>query len=69
MSKSKFFQTGRRIIYDYDSLGDSPACLSKEGQSLEGKLAVSQGYGYTEKGEESFCKQQLYLCKKYELDI
>ena len=45
-----FFFAGRRIIYDYDMFGDSPACISS-GKPIEGKAAISQGYGYTEHGK------------------
>jgi hypothetical protein len=45
-----FFFVGRRIIYDYDRFGDSPACISK-GENILGKVAISQGYGFTEKGK------------------
>ena len=40
---------GRRILYDYDKFGDSPACISN-GQNIDGKQATSQGYGFTEHG-------------------
>ena len=40
----------RRIIYDYDTIGDSPTCLG-DTDNLDGKEAVLQGYGINEKGE------------------
>ena len=42
----------RRIIYDYDTIGDSPTCLG-DSDNLDGKEAVLQGYGINEKGEFS----------------
>jgi len=39
----------RRIIYDYETFGDSPACLGEE-KDLDGKVALVQGFGITEDG-------------------
>ena len=50
-SQSCFFsKLGRRVIYDFDKFGDSPACISS-GAPIEGKTGTSQGLGYTEKVE------------------
>jgi hypothetical protein len=54
---------GRRIIYDYDRFGDSPSCLGKKDANLEGIVAVSQGYGLTETGEEN-CLNRLFCLNK-----
>ena len=40
----------RRVKYDFDVLGDSPACLGSEGD-LEGLAATAEGFGCTEKGK------------------
>ena len=45
-----FSKLGRRVIYDFDKFGDSPACISS-GAPIEGKTGTSQGLGYTEKVE------------------
>jgi hypothetical protein len=45
---------GRRIIYDYDTLGDCPTCLSKEGTNIDGKTAQIEGFKITEKGIFAF---------------
>ena len=45
-----FLFAGRRIIYNYDRFGDSPACISS-GKDIVGRAAISQGYGYTEHGK------------------
>lgn len=45
-------ELGRRVIYDFDKYGDSPACLAQK-QSLVGKIATTQGYGYTEESQTS----------------
>ena len=37
----------RRIIYDYEKYGDSPACLG-EIEDLAGIIGVTQGFGLTE---------------------
>jgi len=37
----------RRIIYDFDKYGDSPACIGKE-KNLENQVALTQGFGITE---------------------
>jgi len=44
---------GRRIIYDYKKFGDTPTCISS-GKDIIGKAAISQGYGFTEKGMKGF---------------
>ena len=40
----------RRIIYDYDTIGDSPTCLG-DAANLDGVEALSQGFGINDKGE------------------
>ena len=37
----------RRIIYDFDKYGDSPACIGKE-KNLKNQVALTQGFGITE---------------------
>jgi len=44
---------GRRIRYDFDKFGDSPACLGDPRRDLAGLNATSEGYGYTEHGNRS----------------
>jgi hypothetical protein len=39
----------RRVIYDYEVYGDSPACLGHE-MDLAGEIALVQGFGITEDG-------------------
>ena len=39
----------RRVIYDYERFGDSPACLGKE-EDLAGKQGLVQGFGINEDG-------------------
>ena len=39
----------RRVIYDYEKYGDSPACLGKD-KDLDGQVALVQGFGITEDG-------------------
>ena len=39
--------TERRIIYDFEKFGDSPACIGKE-KNLENQVALTQGFGITE---------------------
>ena len=46
-------QLGRRILYDFDKYGDSPACLSDGKKNIDGLEAVVQGYGTTETGKPS----------------
>ena len=41
----------RRIEYDYDKFGDSPSCFGT-GKNLDGRLAITEGYGFTEHGEK-----------------
>ncbi len=43
----------RRVEYDFDQFGDSPACLGEEGTQLTGASATSEGYGQTENGTTS----------------
>lgn len=45
-------ELGRRIIFDYDTIGDSPACLG-DGRDVVDQIATGQGYGATEKNEVS----------------
>ena len=45
--------SGRRIIFDYDTYGDSPSCLGSFKNRIEEKRGVVQGYGYNEKGKSS----------------
>ena len=56
--------SGRRIIYDYDKYGDTPACLGKQDQVLDGKIAVSQGYGLTENGKWLLNKNLVWLASR-----
>ena len=42
----------RRILFDYDKYGDSPACLGKD-EDLAGKIALTQGFGKTELESDS----------------
>ena len=37
----------RRIIYDFEKYGDSPACIGKE-KNLRKQVALTQGFGITE---------------------
>jgi len=39
----------RRVIYDYEKYGDSPACLGTD-KDLDGQVALVQGFGITEDG-------------------
>ena len=45
-------ELSRRIMFDFEKYGDSPMCLSKS-ELLDGKQALVQGFGLTEKGEQS----------------
>ena len=40
----------RKILYDYETYGDSPTCLNTE-CDIDGKEATLQGFGKTETGE------------------
>ena len=40
----------RKILYDYETYGDSPTCLNKE-CDIAGKEATLQGFGKTETGD------------------
>ena len=39
----------RRVIYDYERYGDSPACLGEE-NDLDQQIGLVQGFGITEDG-------------------
>ena len=39
-------------MYDYEKIGDSPACLGKE-ENLDQQLGLVQGFGITEDGINS----------------
>ena len=39
----------RRIIFDFETYGDSPVCLNRE-KLLKDQLAITQGFGITETG-------------------
>ena len=45
-------ELGRRVIFDFDTYGDSPMCTG-DTELLDGKTAVVQGFGLTEKGKQS----------------
>ena len=40
----------RKILYDYETYGDSPTCLNKD-KEIAGKKATLQGFGKTETGD------------------
>ena len=40
----------RKILYDYETYGDSPTCLNKD-CDIAGKEATLQGFGKTETGD------------------
>ena len=44
-----FIFSERRIIYDYERYGDSPACLGEE-NDLDQQIGLVQGFGITEDG-------------------
>ena len=44
-------ELGRRVIFDFDTYGDSPMCTG-DTELLDGKTAVVQGFGLTEKGKQ-----------------
>ncbi len=46
----EFCSSARRIEYDYDRFGDSPACMGDDGTELADMKATSEGWGLTEKG-------------------
>ena len=46
--ESYVIELGRRIEYDYDKFGDSPACMDKSGLDIISKTATVQGKGVTE---------------------
>ncbi len=48
-----FTYSARRVEYNFDKFGDSPACLGEEGTELTGASATSEGYGQTETGTTS----------------
>jgi secreted trypsin-like serine protease len=53
-SKEKYFDIAileleRRVIYDYERYGDSPACLGEE-NDLDQQIGLVQGFGITEDG-------------------
>ena len=43
----QFSISERRIIYDFEAIGDSPACIGKD-KNLEKQIALTQGFGITE---------------------
>ena len=45
-------ELGRRVMFDFEKYGDSPMCCGKL-DLLDGKQALVQGFGLTEKGEQS----------------
>ena len=45
-------EVGRRILFDFGKYGDSPVCCNHI-EELEGKIALVQGFGLTESGEQS----------------
>ena len=44
-----FVFSERRVIYDYEKYGDSPACLGEE-NDLDQQIGLVQGFGITEDG-------------------
>ncbi len=40
----------RRVLYDYDKIGDTPPCLDRGQTNFTGRIALGQGKGVTEKG-------------------
>ncbi len=46
-------RSARRIDYDFDHYGDTPACLGHPESDLVDTRATSEGYGRTETGETS----------------
>ena len=45
-------ELGRRVMFDFEKYGDSPMCMGLL-DILDGKQALVQGFGLTEKGEQS----------------
>ena len=45
-------ELSRRVMFDFEKYGDSPMCCGKL-DLLDGKQALVQGFGLTEKGEQS----------------
>jgi len=45
----QFLELERRVIYDYEKYGDSPACVGTE-KDLDDQVALVQGFGITENG-------------------
>ena len=43
-------ELGRRVVYDYDTYGDSPTCMDQGQYDNVDKVATIQGYGETEDG-------------------
>ena len=43
----KFLFIDRRVIYDFEKFGDSPACIGTDG-NIENQIALTQGFGITE---------------------
>ena len=48
------FPLERRIIYDYETFGDSPTCLSQS-ENIGGLKALVQGFGVTEANKLPDC--------------
>ena len=44
-----YFFADRRIIFDFETYGDSPVCLNRE-KLLKNQRAITQGFGITETG-------------------
>jgi hypothetical protein len=57
--------SGRRVIYDFDNFGDSPACLSKTEPNLEGKIAFAQGYGADKEGKNLGRHSKVRICLQH----
>ena len=47
--KSYLICLERRILYDWETYGDSPTCLAKD-YNIQGTKGLAQGYGLTENG-------------------
>ena len=39
-----FWFTDRRIIFDFEKIGDAPSCVDKAGTNLDGQEGLIQGF-------------------------
>ena len=55
-------ELGRRVIFDFDTYGDSPMCTG-DTELLDGKTAIVQGFGLTEQGKQpkDLLQTEVYL--------